>query len=127
MKDRRERRRKGGFTLIEVLLVLVILVILGSLGVTSYMSAAKKAKLDAAKAGMALLKTPLEMYCLHMGDYPPSLEALIQQPPDGAGRWAGPYIEKLPVDPWGHPYNYQGGGGGYQISAAGPDGVIVPD
>ena len=46
---RMQRRRRGGFTLMEVLLVLVILVILGSMAGIFIRSARKKANIDALK------------------------------------------------------------------------------
>jgi len=34
------------------------------------------------------------------------LQALVQPPPDVTATWNGPYVNKVPLDPWGHPYNY---------------------
>ena len=35
------------------------------------------------------------------------LRALTEAPESARGRWKGPYLEEaLPMDPWGHPYQY---------------------
>lgn len=98
--------------------------------------ASKRAQLDAqinaARAQVGLIDTPLHMYFLDMSSYPPSLQALIQPPanaPDSQ-KWKGPYLEKgLPLDPWGNPYQYQCPGqhnpGSYDLWSTGPDGVKI--
>ncbi len=121
--------RRRAFTLVEVLLVLVILVIIASLAVTAYAPMQKQANIDAARTQIQLFRQPLELYRLHMGDYPPSLDALLAPPADlaDAGAWRGPYIERLPLDPWKRPYQYVYPGRYNQdkpdIYSLGPDGV----
>jgi general secretion pathway protein G len=60
------------------------------------------------------------------GFYPKRLEDLVQEPAD-AKNWHGPYLEKIPVDPWGHKYFYECPGKhnpkGYDLSSAGADGT----
>jgi general secretion pathway protein G len=77
------------------------------------------------------MKTSLTTYRIHMGDYPSTsegLQALVSRPSTGkADRWHGPYIEggKIPLDPWGEPYQYRNPGernkGSYDIWSKGPD------
>jgi general secretion pathway protein G len=125
------RRRRSGFTLIEVLLVLVILVILGSLAVTAYGPMRKRAQIDAAKAAVSMFETPLEAYHLHMDAYPSNqegLDALRAAPADAGSNWAGPYLKQdIPLDPWRNPYRYASPGthnpDSYDLWSAGPDGV----
>jgi general secretion pathway protein G len=113
-------RRRGGFTLIEVLLVLVILVILSSIAVMAYGPAQKRANINAAKTQMNLLKGSLERYKMENHQYPPSLNCLWQDV-NGLGReWGGPYSEPVGADPWGNPYVYESSGTAYRISSAGP-------
>jgi general secretion pathway protein G len=55
--------------------------------------------------------TPLAGYRMAMGNYPSTaegLQALIAAPAGKEGRWTGPYLTetKLPLDPWGNPYQY---------------------
>jgi general secretion pathway protein G len=112
MRNHRKRRR-GGFTLVEVLLVLVILVVLGSLAVTAYLPIQKRANVNAAKAQIGAFKTPLGTFSLDMGGrYPTTeegLDSLCNAPSDASDRWNGPYIEggQFPLDPWGQEYQYQ--------------------
>jgi general secretion pathway protein G len=128
------RRRRSGFTLIEVLLVLVILVILGSLVGIQIRGAQKKALVNAAKSQVQAFDTPLQSYLLDMGQFPTTssgLEALRSAPPEAQGqgsKWQGPYLEKaVPPDPWGRPYNYAAPGrhntDSYDAWSLGPDGA----
>jgi general secretion pathway protein G len=44
-----------------------------------------------------------------VGGYPTTeqgLKALLQAPRGTGRRWKGPYIDELPLDPWGRPYGY---------------------
>jgi type II secretion system protein G len=71
------------------------------------------------------IKSALDAYQVDNGRYPKSLQDLIQQASD-ASNWHGPYLEKFPVDPWGHKYIYAYPGkhnpNGYDLFSAGPDG-----
>jgi general secretion pathway protein G len=126
------QRRRRGFTLAEVLLVLVILVILVSLAVPTYTGARKKANINSARTQIGLFRTPLEMYSLDMNCFPTTeqgLEALREAPSGLAdqSKWGpDPYLEgKIPLDPWGSPYQYQCPGrrnqNSYDIWSWGPD------
>lgn len=137
MKRRtRVRRRRQGFTLIEVLLVLVILVVLASIAGTNYARIQRSANINAAKAQVGALETPLETYRLDMNDYPSTdegLDALRTSPGgDNEDKWAGPYLQKpIPDDPWGNPYQYEYPGSHdetrYDIWSMGPDKVDGTD
>ena len=124
MAHRYSRRRRGGFTLMEVLLVLVILVILGSMAGVFIRGAQKTANANAAQAQIDLFKNAIEMYQLQMLSYPPTLEAL-REPTGDLVNWGGPYLDKpVPLDPWGNPYQYAlMGPEEYRIWSWGPDGV----
>ena len=130
------RRSRRAFTLLEILIVLAIIGLLVGLGVKN----ADKI-LGCSQASVArifendTLKTSLVRYRIDVGDYPSTaegLEALVTPPAGRAERWKnGPYIEakggKLPVDPWGEPYQYRYPGtqnkGGYDLFSKGPDKV----
>jgi len=131
MTYRKDRKRRGGFTLVEVLLVLVILVIIASLAVTAYGPMQRRAYVNAAKTQIRAFKGPLAAYRLDIGDYPSSLDELRMQPADAAaqGQWNGPYLDRdVPMDPWRRPYQYvypgQHDPDMPDISSAGPDGVF---
>jgi general secretion pathway protein G len=129
MQVKRQRRR-GGFTLIEVLLVLVILVIMASFAGFFVLGAQKRALQDATRTQIGTFKTAIESYMVDVRKYPSSndgLNALIAAPTDLANptRWRGPYLEgvEIPLDPWDSPYNYQLEGTQYVIWSNGEDGV----
>ena len=83
MSGRQLRRQtRGAFTLIEVLLVMVILVILGSLAVGVFSNTQKKAKIDAAKADIGLIKPQIRLYETHVGELPSDIGALRAAPND---------------------------------------------
>ncbi len=119
---------RAAFTLIEVLLVLVILVIMGSLAVGMFGNTQKKAKIDAAKSQIGIIDTQIPLYELHVGSMPPDLQSLRTPPGDAvaAQKWAGPYLDKDPIDPWENQYQFVYPGTQhpekYDIWSMGPDG-----
>ena len=103
-------RRHTGFTLIEVMVVIVILGILASLIVPRVMSRPDEARVVAARHDIATLMQALKLYKLDNRRYPTTaqgLQALVAQPTTAPlpEQWR-PYLEKLPADPWGKPYQY---------------------
>ena len=75
----------------------------------------------------------LDMYELDNGEYPTTsqgLRFLVERPP-AAENWKGPYIERMPIDPWGNPYCYACPGvhntEKYDLSSYGPDGAVSQD
>ena len=121
------------FTLMEILIVLAILGLLVGLSVTKLTGVFNGAQIKTAQMFVSeSMKAPLFTYKMQMGDFPSTeegLQALLVAPPNKADRWQGPYLEvqggKLPVDPWGEPYQYRYPGvhnkGGYDLWSKGPD------
>lgn len=118
-----------GFTLIEVLVVVVILAILAGIVVPQIMDRPGQARQTRAKQDVQSIMTALNMYHLDNFSYPDSsqgLKALVQKPadlPEGA-HWSGPYLQQVPVDPWGRPYLYLNPGvhGKVDVYTLGSDG-----
>ncbi len=106
------RKRTAGFTLIEVMIVVVILGILAAVIVPKILDRPDQAKIVAAKADIAVLMQQLKLYRVDNGAYPSTdqgLTALVVKPtsPPLPTNWkTGGYLERLPNDPWGHPYVY---------------------
>lgn len=99
-----------GFTLIEVMVVIVILGVLASLVVPRVMSRPDEARVVAARQDIAALSQALRLYKLDNRHFPSTaqgLQALVQRPTGEPvpQNWK-PYLERLPDDPWGHPYQY---------------------
>jgi general secretion pathway protein G len=104
------RPRETGFTLIEILVVLVILGLLAGLVGPRLFGKVDTSKVRTAETQVRMLKTALQTFRLDVGRYPSADEGLaaLQQRPDTAPTWAGPYLdENLPVDPWGNAYQYR--------------------
>ncbi len=121
-------RRHAGFTLIELLVVLVIIGVLGALVVPAVLSRADDARITAARTDVNNLMQALKLYKLDNLRYPSGeqgLEALVRKPSSGAipANWRV-YIEKLPADPWGRPYQYLNPGlkGEVDVFSFGADG-----
>jgi general secretion pathway protein G len=54
------------------------------------------------------LKSALGGFEVDIGHYPLGTNGLMDllRPPPGVTNWHGPYLEKIPKDPWGHVFQY---------------------
>ncbi len=124
--------RFAGFTLIEVMVVIAILAILAALIVPKVMSRPDEARVVAAKQDIAALMQALKLYRLDSKRYPTTeqgLQALVAKPSQAPvpDNWkAGGYVEKLPMDPWGKPYQFLNPGlhGEIDVFSYGADGAL---
>ena len=117
-------RRQLGFSLIEVMVVVVIVGILAALIVPNLMDRPDQARRVAARQDIGTLMQALQLYRLDHGRYPNAehgLQALLGTSPGGNGRT---YLDHLPDDPWGAPYQYLNPGvhGEIDVFSFGADG-----
>jgi general secretion pathway protein G len=125
---RLRRRVQAGFTLIELMVVLVIIGVLAALIVPNVLDRADDARVTAARTDVGNLMQALKLYRLDNQRYPTSeqgLQALIAKPTASPvpPNWK-PYLDKLPNDPWGRPYQYLNPGikGEIDVLSFGADG-----
>ncbi len=130
--QRHPRKRSSGFTLIEILVVLVILGMLAGLVGPRLFGKVDSSKVKTAETQVKMLKTALQTFRLDIGRYPTTEEGLasLGKRPEGSDlpAWAGPYLdEEMPVDPWGHPYEYRdqaAAGQDFTLYSLGSDGEL---
>ncbi len=122
------RARSAGFTLIELMVVLVIIGVLAALIVPNVLDRADDARSTAARTDVTNVMQALKLYRLDNQRYPTAeqgLLALVARPGSGPApiNWK-PYLEKLPNDPWGRPYQYLNPGikGEIDVMSFGADG-----
>ena len=123
---------RKGFTLIEVMIVVIIIAALAAMVVPRLSGRSEQAKIAVAQADInANIGTALKLYELDNGNYPASgqgLNALVQKPSSSPVplNWQQPYLDSVPVDPWGNPYQYKYPGThnprGYDLYSIGKDG-----
>ena len=110
--ERHLQNSEAGFTLIEIMVVIAIIGILATLIVPRIMGRPDEARVTAAKHDIGTINQALKLYRLDIGRYPTTeqgLNALVTRPsaePVPQNWKMGGYLDALPNDPWGHPYQY---------------------
>ncbi|MAO52508.1 MAG: type II secretion system protein GspG [Pusillimonas sp.] len=123
---RKNLNRQRGFSLIEIMVVVVIMGVLAALIVPNLMGRPDQARAIAARQDIGSLMQALKLYRLDHGRYPSNEQGLsVLMGTPGAGQ-AGQqtYLERLPNDPWGTPYQYLNPGvhGEIDVFSLGADG-----
>lgn len=101
----RNKNRRGGFTLAEMMVVIVIIGILATIVVPNVWQKFFQGQTAKIKADITTIKSALDEFAMNnAGSYPESLEKLVQ--PDLNGHR---YLNqsKVPKDPWNEEYGYE--------------------
>ena len=104
--------KQAGFTLIEMMVVVVVIALLGAMIGPTLFKKVQQAEQTRVAQDIRVIESALKFYRLDNYRYPTQsqgLEALITNP-GGLENWNGPYLEKVPTDPWGQPYRYNSPG-----------------
>jgi general secretion pathway protein G len=105
------RKRRGGFTLVELLVVIVVLAVLAAIVLPKFMDSGKRSKEAALKSDLKLLRNAITLFKTDTDLYPLTLSdlAATAAPAKGsdgtadqnvtASNWHGPYLQSVPTDP----------------------------
>ncbi|NOZ51572.1 MAG: type II secretion system major pseudopilin GspG [Gammaproteobacteria bacterium] len=122
--------KQVGFTLIEVMVVVIILGILAAIVVPRVMDRPDDARITKARQDIRALESALNLYKLDNFVYPNTdqgLDALVAKPAGSPEpkNWKR-YMDRLPKDPWGRPYQFlsPGAKSDIDIFSFGADGQI---
>jgi len=105
--------KDAGFTLTEVMVTVFIIGLLATVVLVNVLGNVDESRVQKARTDITLLESSLDRFRLDNFDYPTveqGLEALVSAPEglqDPARYAAGGYIRRLPLDPWGNPYQYE--------------------
>jgi general secretion pathway protein G len=122
----RPHPRNAGYTLIEIMTVLMIIAVLVGSVVYLLVGNVDVARTSRVDADFQAIATQLRTYEMMNMRMPSSLEALVKKPggADAPRRWVQ-LLERIPLDPWGEPYQYSNPGKlnprGFDLVSKGPD------
>lgn len=83
------RVRRGGFTLIELMVVLTVVALLLSVAVPRYFHSVERSKENVLRANLVTTREAIDKFVGDNGRYPDSLEQLVEKR----------YLRSLPYDP----------------------------
>jgi len=83
------KRKKTGFTLIELMVVLAVIATLLAIALPRYFSSLEKSREAVLQQNLAMMRETLDKYYGDKGKYPDALDELV----------SSKYLRTLPVDP----------------------------
>lgn len=113
MRQRKDRRRRQGFTLIELMIVIAIIGVLAAIAVPNFQAARRRANQRACYANQKTIAGAVEMYNLDFNKNVTSLAGM-----EGVLESQG-YLQQYPIDP--------GGVGGYAMTAETGNGITCTE
>jgi general secretion pathway protein G len=116
------RRRRGGFSLAELMVVIVIIGLLATLVVPQVIKRLFTANDVIARASITVISNAVTEYQIqNNGVAPDSLDALVEKDENGFS-----FLDRdtLPTDPWGNEFRYEPPQGSipYRVYTYGADG-----
>ena len=118
---------KPGFTLIEIVVAVLIVALISGVAGLAVQQYLERSRKNTTRVQLKSFQQAIESYYMELGEYPKTLEDLITKPANEqlAARW-DKFLkaEKIPNDPWNHPYIYQpttGGAHEYELYSEGKD------
>jgi len=108
------RKIQKGMTLVEVIVVIAIIAIITSLVAVAVIPRIDDTKRKAATIDISNIMGALNIYYASKGNYPSTQTGLQELV-------AARILDKLPMDPWNHPYVYLNEGGKPVIISYGAD------
>ncbi len=123
VNKRHKRHANAGFSLAELMVVILIIGLLATLVVPRVMDSFGEAKWGKVKSDLSTLGNVLGTFATRNGgDYPDSLERLVQNDDNGKRYLTATVV---PKDPWGNEYVYNPpeGTSDFELYCYGKDGV----
>ena len=117
------QRQRKGFSLVEVMIVIVIMGLLAGVVTVNVQGYLTRAKQNTARSEIATIVKALDTYYGAYSKYPDNNEGIAALP-RASDRIPESLLKSEPVDPWGHPYQYNSPGvnGPYDVICYGADG-----
>ncbi len=122
------RKKRKGFTLIELMIVIVILGLLSAVVMPKILNRPEDARVTKAKVEIRSIESALGLFKTDTGRFPTTSEGLAvlaENPGNIKGYNPDGYLKKVPRDPWGGKYHYLSPGvhdGDYDLYSLGRDG-----